>query len=70
MVDIDCRSTLCRLEVAHDDPQAEAYFQGLFSGLISNSLVQSALIHTDQSDGWNSTVIYLTREGYELPEEE
>jgi hypothetical protein len=71
--DIDCRSTLCRIELSHSDPNAERGFmekaihdpEGGFGngpGYVSRS--------EPAADGTFVEVIYLAREGATLPSAE
>lgn len=60
VIDIDCRSTLCRLEVEHDDAQAITLFQSLFTQPVNNSSLQPTTIKTINSEEGQSTVVYLS----------
>ena len=68
--DLDCRSTLCRVEASYDDQKDFAEFKMWFSLLAANSFGQFTIDHADADDGQNATVIYLARKGYDLPEAE
>lgn len=64
--DMDCRATVCRVEVSHADPDALNRFQSLFLTQVSDILPDVLVEHTDLGDGAIGTVIYLTRDGYSL----
>lgn len=66
---LECRSSMCRLEVVHDDAQQSSEFaQHAFTGegapLWVGTYVQTRLA---TPDGKQATVAYLVREGRELP---
>ena len=63
VVDIDCRSTLCRVEVEHESTS----FQTYFSELLEETDLHPAVSHTQAGEGWNTTILYLERDGFELP---
>lgn len=65
---LDCRSTLCRLEVQHDDPNAASDFANGFPGEVAELFPKIAMGHADEGDGYSHTVLYLVREGYRLPD--
>lgn len=67
LVDLECRSTLCRVEVLHDDSEQLTEFQLLFPNKIGHILPQLTLDHVEEGDSSTSTVIYLARDGYRLP---
>lgn len=67
LVAVDCRFTLCRVEVEHDSPQALAQFQTAFSQLIEGAELQPAIVDTESAEDWSTTVVYLIRDGYSLP---
>jgi hypothetical protein len=60
---IECRSTLCRLEVAHQDASGREAFEQHFdlqaSGLLSGRMKSTE----EHPDGSSRTVLYLFREG-------
>jgi len=67
---IDCRATLCKVEVAHNDPDAFADFQMQFPMQVANILPQTMMTHEDTGEGQTNTVVYLAGEGYSLPNSE
>jgi hypothetical protein len=65
--EIDCRSTLCRLQVVHEDPIQQALFQNSFTFKVG-PLLPKMMMHTDElGDGTISATLYLAREGHALP---
>lgn len=66
---IECRTTLCRIEVRNKDPQARAIFEGQFIRDIAELLPQVTMRTVENEDGSTTTVLYLARNGYELPSE-
>lgn len=66
--DIDCRATLCRVEVGHDDPNAFDQFQQQFLNELDELFTNVWLDYTDLGGGATGTVIYLARDGHALPE--
>lgn len=61
-----CQSSLCRAEFGHADrPALSNFFNHLSSALVGN---RSAYYHViDNPDGSVNTVVYVSREGYDLP---
>jgi hypothetical protein len=63
---VDCRTTVCRIEVGHADQAAQAYFvrhiphRPPFDG--------AGFYHrVDDEGGQSRTVVYVAREGFEMP---
>jgi len=65
--DIDCRSTLCRVEVQHRDEAKLQEFQRLFPLKVSQALPRMMMHRIDNADGSITTYLYLARQGYRLP---
>jgi hypothetical protein len=65
--DIDCRSTLCRLQVVHDNREQQALFEHGFSFKVGQLLPRMMMHSEEQTDGTISATMYLAREGNELP---
>jgi hypothetical protein len=65
--DINCRSTLCRLQVVHDNREQQALFEHDFSFKVGQLLPRMMTHSEEQTDGTISATIYLAREGNELP---
>ena len=64
--DIDCRSTLCRLQVMHDNREQQALFEHDFRFKVGQLLPRMMMHSEEQTDGTISVTIYLAREGHEL----
>lgn len=67
LINVDCRATLCRVEVEHTDTRAKIQFQSLFSQRRSDADLKSTLVRSNQGHEGNRTIVYLTRSGYDLP---
>lgn len=65
---IDCRSTLCRIEIAHDDPVSEQSFLSHIASSGDFVADDRSGVYLRQVDARGSarTVFYLSREGYDL----
>lgn len=68
--DVECRATLCRVEVTHKDRQAQVAFESQFIMAIAQLLPQATLRTVENEDGSSSTVLYLAREGHDFPQAE
>jgi hypothetical protein len=68
---VDCRSTLCRVEMTHDNyRRAKEFANGAFAspeGRPWNGAYTSGPVAKDERTGQITFVAYLTREGAELP---
>ena len=61
-----CRSTLCRLEIEHDDPDLTVEFELWFAKQVAG--VSSRFAMFEQEVGGRAvSVIYLARQGHRLP---
>ncbi len=69
VVNVDCRSTLCRLDVLHNtEEEAElADFRFNLLSQIVTMLPRGTMQVVDQGGGQTSTVLYLARDGHDLP---
>jgi hypothetical protein len=65
--DIECRTTVCRLEVEHADTQEADQFALIFPMHVGGVLPQMRYFHQQLTDGYIHTVIYLARQGHDLP---
>lgn len=65
---VECRSTLCRVEVNHNDATAVDELALRFPMHVGKALPQIAYHYKQHDDGHTSVVMYLAREGYELPQ--
>lgn len=66
--DVECRTTLCRVEVNHEDATAAGEFELQFSMQVGEVLPQTSYFYEPQDNGSISVVMYLAREGYDLPQ--
>lgn len=64
----DCRASICRVEVRHSNDDAETNFSLLFPLGLAEVLPQVSYHQQSNPDGSTSTVMYMAREGYELPQ--
>jgi hypothetical protein len=63
---VDCRTTVCRLDIGHADQAAQAYF--LQHIPVQPPFDTSGFYHrVETEDGASRTVLYLARNGFELP---
>jgi hypothetical protein len=65
--DMECRSTICRLDVQHADAEAAHQFELMFPMEVSEVFPKMIYDHQEGNDGQLSTVIYMVRNGSELP---
>jgi hypothetical protein len=68
--DVECRATLCRIEVTHKDPQAGSAFELQFIMAVAQLLPRAMLRAVENEDGSISTVLYLARDGHDFPQPE
>lgn len=66
--DIECRTTLCRIEIVHENSSSMTLFDVLLPQKLAHLLPKSVMSHIQLEDGSTKTVIYLSRDGYELPQ--
>jgi len=64
---LECRSTLCRVEVTHPNPIARADFMLRFPMKVGQVLPSMTVRPIEGDDGSSTSSIYLAREGHELP---
>ncbi|MCI0655125.1 MAG: hypothetical protein L0Y39_11700 [Methylococcaceae bacterium] len=65
--DIDCRATLCRVEVQHRDEAKLREFQRVFPFKVSQVLPRLMMHRIENADGSITTYLYLARQGHRLP---
>lgn len=66
LVDSDCRRSFCRLEVSFSEPEnIDDLIENLSEGLGWNTDMHIKII--EESDNEVRTVVFLSRDGYELP---
>lgn len=64
--DVECRATLCRVEVVHDNLPAAQFVQ-LFAMKVGPVLPRMTSQPVQKDDGTSGTLIYLAREGHDFP---
>lgn len=68
LANVDCRATLCRVEASHQDADAAEAFELQFPMRVGKMLPQISYLYEEQNDGSVSMVMYLARNGYDLPQ--
>lgn len=67
LLNVDCRTNLCRVQVETDNHQAEIALQSVFAMKVSDILPRMTTQPTQAGDGSVNTLIFLAREGYRFP---
>ena len=70
IIDLVCHSTLCKLEVQHQDQGKLDNFESVFPLQIGERFPELTMRHEVGEDEMISSVVYLGREGYHLPDVE
>ena len=65
--DLECRATLCRLRVTHRDARARADFEREFPGAVAALLPQLMVEPLDTEGDSPGALLYLARDGHDLP---
>lgn len=65
--DIECRATLCRMEVVHADPTMQSVFENDVRFEVARFLPRAMMHSEERFDGTISATIYFAREGHDLP---
>jgi hypothetical protein len=63
----ECRSTLCRIEVSHEDGGRQAEFESTLPMLLGGELPRTMMFAEEQPDGSIRQTVYLARDGHEFP---
>jgi len=63
----ECRSTLCRVEVAHTSLNEQSAFEFTLPMLLGAELPRTMMFTEHQPDGSVRQVIYLARKGHDFP---
>ena len=66
-VGVDCRFSLCRIEVLHDTQEAQDVFAVRFPNAIGEILPRLVMRHEDEGDGLSNSIVFLARDGYRIP---
>ncbi len=62
VVNMQCRATRCRLEVAHGDSTDRGAFELWFPAMVATMFPRATFNQIQEEDGRSSTVIYLDRD--------
>lgn len=65
---VECRATLCQIEVGHDDSGKREEFERHFQMEVASMLPRAAMRRIEDESGRPGTVIYLAREGHRFPQ--
>lgn len=68
MTSVDCRETLCRLEITHADMDSVRRFIEDFPRSVGPGLPRMTLEPSQNPDGSIDTVVYLAKEGSRFPQ--
>lgn len=64
---ISCQSTLCRMELYHDNVEAERSFVTNFTSVLDFAAVDAFYQRVIHNNGSIQMTLYLSRDGYQLP---
>jgi len=67
---LECRSTLCKLEVGHDDRRKRTEFEMRFPMRVASLLPRVTMNLIEDDGGSSRTIVYLAREGHRFPQPE
>ncbi len=70
IIDLDCRKTLCRIEIDVDDPFLASEYQLSLSLKVGHLLPQTSMAISQDEEGRSSAILFMAREGYNLPSAE
>jgi hypothetical protein len=65
---VECRATLCRMEVTHSDQHARSVFAHHFLVAVAPLLPQAMVQAVENTDGSVRTALYLARAGHDFPQ--
>ena len=65
---VQCRSTLCLVEVEHSDAEAAEEFALYFPIDVGEALPQASYYTENFDDGSSRVTMYFARDGYEIPQ--
>lgn len=68
--DVQCRSTLCRVEVVHENAEQRSLFERDFPMAMGQILPSGAIHTTEYEDGASVTTLYLAKPGASLPQDQ
>jgi hypothetical protein len=68
--DLECRKTMCRIEVSSSEGSSEVDNLMLnFPMHVAKELAQASIFYENNDNGGNNIIIYLARNGYDLPDD-
>ena len=67
---MECRSTMCMVQVTHNSEQDMDEFQLWFPSYVNQELPRVAMQHQKDSNGHITTTVYLARKGHVFPNAE
>jgi hypothetical protein len=67
VLSLDCRTSLCRLEVAYNEQTAQIEFETALPSELAELTPGMTIDSAQTDDGYITSVIYLVRAGYDLP---
>jgi hypothetical protein len=68
LVDYECRKTLCKVEITKpENSNLDDNVMMIFPMHISKALSQGSFFHQKNEDGSTNVIIYLVRNGFDLP---
>lgn len=68
LVNAECRSTLCRIEVAHEDGADVSEFQSVLADETAKIAPEGAIQQVVGPDGKTRSIIFLARSGARIPD--
>jgi hypothetical protein len=66
---VECRSRTCRVEVVNDGPGIPADFMPMFAMQVASVLPSITANHVEDANGVKTTILYLSRDVAEPPDE-
>lgn len=69
LLEVDCRSTLCRMSVQHEDMKAKEEFMISFPMEVAPLLTRATMTHTESIDETSVSLVHFARAGHSFPSE-
>ena len=67
IISVDCRSTLCRVEVYHDTEEASEKFNLEFLYKVSSKMPKGSIVRKKLADGRYKSTVFLIKSGHSVP---
>lgn len=67
ILQVDCRSKMCKVEVKHDNMEKMQDFEVVFPMKVGKALPRMAINNTQNTDGSVTSTIYLAKKDFKLP---